>query len=67
MELRTDSEVDAVLTFAVAQGARLQKPPHRTDYGGHSGYFADRDGHLWEVVVAPAIEVGDDKRIHLPD
>jgi uncharacterized protein len=43
------------------------KAGHKTDYGGYSGYFADPDGHPWEVVVAPGIEVGDDRRVHLPD
>lgn len=64
---RTTEEVDAVLDFAIEQGASLLKPAHRTDYGGYSGYFADPDGHPWEVVVAPNIEVGDDRRVHLPD
>ena len=64
---RSAEEVDAVLAFAVAQGARLLKPAHKTEYGGYSGYFADPDGHAWEVVVAPGIEVGDDRRVHLPD
>ena len=40
---------------------------HETDYGGYSGYFADPDSHPWEVVVAPGIEVGEDRRVHLPD
>ena len=60
-------EVDAVLDFAVSCGASLLKPAHKTDYGGYSGYFGDPDGHPWEVVVAPGIEVGDDRRVHLPD
>jgi hypothetical protein len=60
-------EVDAVLGFATSKGAELLKPAHKTDYGGYSGYFADPDGHPWEVVVAPNIEVGDDRRVHLPD
>jgi uncharacterized protein len=60
-------EVDAVLDFAVTKGASLLKPAHVTDYGGYSGYFADPDGHPWEVVVAPGITVGDDRRVHLPD
>jgi uncharacterized protein len=60
-------EVDAVLDFAVAKGASLLKPAHTTDYGGYSGYFADPDNHPWEVVVAPGIEIGDDRRVHLPD
>src|SRR5262249_50461864 len=59
-------EVNAVLDFAVSKGAELLKPAHKTDYGGYSGYFADPDGHPWEVVVAPNIEVGDDRRVHLP-
>jgi predicted lactoylglutathione lyase len=64
---RTDEEVDQVIDFAIAKGASLLKLPHKTDYGGYSGYFADPDGHPWEVVVAPNIEVGEDQRIHLPD
>ena len=64
---RTTEEVDAVLDFALAKGASLIKPAHRTDYGGYSGYFADPDGHPWEVVVAPGVEVGEDRRVHLPD
>ena len=55
---RSPQEVDEVLAFAAAKGAVLLKPGHRTDYGGYSGYFADPDGHPWEIVVAPGIEVG---------
>jgi len=64
---RTREEVDAVLAFALAKGAKLLKAAHETDYGGYSGYFADPDGHPWEVVVAPGIEVGDDRRVHLAE
>ena len=49
----SSGEVDAVLDFAISKGASLLKPAHETDYGGYSGYFADPDGHPWEVVVAP--------------
>ena len=64
---RATEEVDAVLEFAISKGASLLKLAHETDYGGYSGYFADPDGHPWEVVVAPGIEVGEDRRVHLPD
>ena len=64
---RSTEEVDAVLDFAISKGASLLKPAHKTDYGGYSGYFADPDNHPWEVVVAPGIEVGEDRRVHLPD
>jgi len=63
----SQEEVDEVLDFAISQGASLLKPAHRTDYGGYSGYFGDPDNHPWEVVVAPGIEVGGDRRVHLPD
>ena len=60
-------EVDEVLAFALLKGASLLKAAHETFYGGYSGYFLDPDGHPWEVVVAPGIEVGDDRRVRLPD
>ena len=64
---RTREEVDTVLAFALDKGAVLLKAAHETDYGGYSGYFADPDGHPWEVVVAPGIEVGEDRRVHLEE
>ena len=64
---RAGEEVDRVLGFAISKGAIPLKAAHSTDYGGYSGYFADPDGHPWEVVVAPGIEVGEDGRVHLPD
>ena len=64
---RTRQEVDSVLDFAVSKGASLLKPAQQTDYGGYSGYFGDPDNHPWEVVVAPGIEGGEDRRVHLPD
>jgi uncharacterized protein len=63
----TTEEVDAVLDFAISKGASLLKPAHKSDYGGYSGYFPDLDNHPWEVVAAPGIEVGEDRRVHLPD
>ena len=64
---RTREEVDQVLAFAIGNGASLLKAAQETHYGGYSGYFADPDGHAWEVVVAPGIEVGEDRRVHLAE
>jgi uncharacterized protein len=61
------AEVDSALAFAVSKGASLLKPATATDYGGYAGYFADPDGHVWEIVVAPGIEVDDNGRVRLPD
>lgn len=45
----TEPEVDAILDKAEAAGGRIVKPAQDVFWGGYSGYFADPDGHLWEV------------------
>ena len=49
------SEVDAAFRTAIAAGASVAKPAEPTDWGGYSGYFADPDGHLWELAYNPAM------------
>ena len=49
----TRERADAVFARAVAAGARAVKAPAPAAWGGYSGYFADPDGHLWEVAVNP--------------
>ena len=51
--VRSEPEVAAVLTEAVAAGGRLVKAAHKVFWGGTIGYFADPDGHLWEVAYNP--------------
>jgi catechol 2,3-dioxygenase-like lactoylglutathione lyase family enzyme len=63
---RSEAEVDAVLAEAVAAGAKLVKPAHKVFWGGYSGYFADPDGHLWEVAYNPGWPLDGDGRIVLP-
>jgi uncharacterized protein len=46
--------VDAVMERARQAGAKIVKPAQETFYGGYGGYFADPDGHLWDVVFNPA-------------
>lgn len=45
--------VDAVYKFALSCGATPVKAPEKVFWGGYSGYFADPDGHLWEVAHNP--------------
>lgn len=47
------AEVDAVFAHAVSVGATPVKTPREVFWGGYSGYFADPDGHLWEVAYNP--------------
>jgi catechol 2,3-dioxygenase-like lactoylglutathione lyase family enzyme len=52
--VRSESEVDAVMRQAIAAGAHLVKSAQKTFWGGYAGYFQDPDGHLWEIVFNPA-------------
>lgn len=49
----SESETDEALATAVAAGATLVKAAEKVFWGGYSGYFADPDGHLWEVAFNP--------------
>lgn len=62
----SEAEVDAIIAHAVACGARLVKSPHKVFWGGYSGYFADPDGHLWEVAFNPFFPLDGEGRIALP-
>ena len=50
-------EVDAVVQLAVSAGAKLIKQPQDVFWGGYSGYFADPEGHLWEVAYNPFMDL----------
>ena len=62
----SDAEVDRVLAEAVSCGAKLVKPGQKVFWGGYSGYFADPDGHLWEVAHNPFFPLDADGRVRLP-
>jgi len=47
------ADVDRVFAEALAAGATAVKQPQKVFWGGYSGYFADPDGHLWEVAYNP--------------
>ncbi len=64
---RDKAGVDAVLSEAVAAGGTLIKAAHDVFWGGYSGYFADPDGHLWEVAWNPFFPLAADGAIALPD
>ena len=49
--------VDKTLEQAVGAGAKLLKPAQEAEWGGYSGYFADLDGHPWEIAWNPYFEL----------
>lgn len=63
---RTEAEVDAAYALALAAGATALKTPQKVFWGGYSGYFADPDGHVWEVAMNPFWPLHDDGSLTLP-
>jgi catechol 2,3-dioxygenase-like lactoylglutathione lyase family enzyme len=63
---RSEAEVGQVLAEAAAAGGRIVKSAKRAFWGGYSGYFADPDGHLWEVAYNPGFPLDAEGRIVLP-
>lgn len=58
--VKSDADVDKVISQAVAAGATLVKKPQQVFWGGYSGYFKDPDGHLWEIAHNPHFWIGPD-------
>ena len=56
--------VDDALAEAVAAGGSLLKPGTDLPFG-YGGYFADPDGHAWEVCWNPSFPIGPDGRIEI--
>lgn len=55
INVETEAAVDAALTAAIEAGATLLRPAEKVDWGGYRGYFADPDGHAWEVAHNPFV------------
>lgn len=62
----TEAEVDAAFAAALAAGARALKAPEKVFWGGYSGYWADPDGHVWEVAMNPFWPLEADGSLRLP-
>ena len=56
----SEAETDEVMATAIAARATLLKEPEKVFWGGYSGYFADPDGHAWEVAFNPFTIPGSD-------
>jgi uncharacterized protein len=63
----SEAEVDAVMATAEASGAQVLKPASKTFWGGYDGYFADLDGHIWEIAFNPHWALDAEGRIELPE
>ena len=66
IHVASDEEVDAALQAAVGAGGVMVKEAAATPLGGSYGFFADPDGHVWEVIHHPLYRLGADGRPEVP-
>lgn len=55
----SEAEVDDLMALAETIGATVLVPPQRAFWGGYHGYFADLDGHVWEIAHNPFFALGE--------
>jgi catechol 2,3-dioxygenase-like lactoylglutathione lyase family enzyme len=65
--VRSRVEVDEVMNQAASGGAGMIRAARETFYGGYAGFFADPDGHVWEVAHNPGFLIDSDGAITIPD
>src|SRR3954463_12721889 len=64
--LKEKADVAPLIAKAKAAGAVVTKPAQDAFWGGHHGYFADLDGHLWEIAWNPYFPFNEDGSLRLP-
>jgi uncharacterized protein len=65
INVETVEAVDEALGAAARAGGSLLKPGTELPFG-YGGFFADPDGHAWEVCYNPSFPIGADGRIEIP-
>ena len=62
----SETEVDRIMAHVEAAGATIVKQAQKVFWGGYSGYFADPEGHLWEVAYNPFFPINKRGQVELP-
>jgi catechol 2,3-dioxygenase-like lactoylglutathione lyase family enzyme len=62
----SEAEVDALIARAAAAGATILKEPQRAFWGGWHAFFADPDGHVWEIAHNPGFALDESGAVILP-
>lgn len=66
INVASPEEVSRILAVVENCGGQIVKVAQPTFWGGFAGYFADPDGHLWEVAHNPFWPLDDAGRPQLP-
>lgn len=66
MNVKSKGQVEKTLAKAAKAGGTVLKKAQDVFWGGHSGYFSDPDGHLWEVAWNPFFKFDAKGNLKLP-
>jgi catechol 2,3-dioxygenase-like lactoylglutathione lyase family enzyme len=66
LNVGSPEEVRAVTEQARSAGARVEREPGGTFWGGFDSIFLDPDGHPWEIAHNPRWILTDDGGVRLP-
>lgn len=65
INLDSKDAVDELFTKVIAAGGKSLIEPRETFWGGYDAYFADPDGHSWEIAWAPFWEYDEQGSLKL--
>jgi catechol 2,3-dioxygenase-like lactoylglutathione lyase family enzyme len=57
--VRSEKEVDELITELESKGVTIVKRPQKVFWGGYSSYISDPDGNLWEIAFNPFMELDE--------
>lgn len=63
---RSENEVDEIFRALTSKGVTVSKAPHKTYWGGYSGYFTDPEGNAWEVAFNPFWPIDSAGHVSVP-
>lgn len=66
LNLPDEQKVDSTFADLQTAGVNITKHPVKASWGGYSGYFADPEGHLWEVAHNPQFQYDDNGTMIIP-
>lgn len=65
INVETPEEVSEILGQAEQAGGVILAPAQQMAWGGTAGYFADPDGHAWEVAYNPGMPLDAEQRVRI--
>lgn len=64
--VRSEADVDDIVSAALGAGGTVTRSRAKTFYGGYAGTSPTPAGHLWEIAYSPGFPLAADGSITVP-